>query len=294
LDMTEEVVCEALSTGCNMVVAHHPIWFTARKRLNGEDHVSRTIMLAVKHDIALYACHTNLDAVKHGVNAVIGQKLGVSNMRSLAPAKDAWSVLVATSTKEAAEKAAGLLEAEGLRPRLTADAVSVTRLECLIPNERRVALSAMVTTTLPGAEVYTHPIGLSNHGLPTPGSGMVGELSHPMSKSDFMAHVKHTFRCGGVRYADFGGDSIQRVAWCGGAGSFLIHNALQAGADAFVTADITYHKFFDAEGRMLLMDIGHFESEQFTSELIARFLSEKFPTFAVRLSKVITNPVKYY
>lgn len=220
LDMTEAVVEEAVEQGANMIVAHHPIWFSGRKRLNGEDYVSRTIMAAVKQDIALYAVHTNLDNVRTGVNQKIANKLG-------------------------------LVETSFLREKIN------------------------ITSTQTG-------------------SGMIGQLPTPVSKSVFLEQVKNTFECGGIRYADSPVESISRVAVCGGAGSFLTREALQKQADAFVTADITYHKFFDNEEKMLLMDIGHYESEQFTSELICEFLTKKFPNFAIRLSEIRTNPVNYY
>ena len=220
LDMTEAVVDEAIELGVGLIVAHHPIWFGPRKRLNGEDYVSRTIIKAIKHDIGLYALHTNLDNIRDGVNRKICDKLGLKEMKFL-------------QTK---------------------------------PGKAGEALF---------------------------GSGMMGYLPQPMPKSDFLSLVKETFQCGGIRYADTHKNEIHKVAVCGGAGSFLTQSALQQGADAFVTADITYHKFFDHERELLLMDIGHHESEQFTSELIRDFLLEKFPNFVVRLSTVMTNPIKY-
>lgn len=218
LDMTEAVLVEARERGCNMVVTHHPIWFSGRKRLNGEDYVSRVIMYAVKHDIALYACHTNLDNIRTGVNQRMAQRLDLQDVEFL-NAKDQTAEL---------------------------------------------------------------------------GSGMIGHLPQAMTKATFLALVKEQFVCGGIRYADAPLEMIQRVAVCGGAGSFLTRQALQAGADAFVTSDITYHKFFDQEAKMLLLDIGHYESEQFTSPLIHEFLSEKFPTFALYLSQLRTSPVQYF
>ena len=126
------------------------------------------------------------------------------------------------------------------------------------------------------------------------GSGMIGELAAPMGKQEFLQHVKAAFNCGGIRYADFPRETIQKVAWCGGAGSFLTGSALRAGADAFVTGDITYHKYFDSEDRLLLLDIGHYESEQFTSQLLSDYLKKKFVNFAVHLSDIKTNPVNYF
>lgn len=220
LDVTEAVLEEAIALGINTIVTHHPIWFSGRKRLNGEDYVSRIIMQAIKHDIALIACHTNLDNIRTGVNQKIAEKLGLENVQ--------------------------FLQAK--------------------PN-------------------------LGEHVL---GSGMIGDLPVAMEKNAFLEKVKQAFLCGGIRYADCNKIHIQKVAICGGSGSFLTSAALKAGADAFVTGDISYHKFFDNEEKLLLLDIGHYESEQFTSELIYNYLSEKIPNFAVHLSNVLTNPVKYY
>lgn len=218
LDMTLPVIQEAKEQRANLVIAHHPIWFGARKRLTGEDYVSRAIMYAVKHDIALYAIHTNLDNIQSGVNKKISDKLGLTKVEFLAPKKE----------------------------------------------------------------------------NPDAGSGMVGFLPEPLPKAAFLEKVQAAFRSPCLRYADFPGETISKVAVCGGSGSFLTRQALDANCDALVTADITYHKFFDNEGQMLLVDTGHYESEQYTSELLFDFISQKFPKFAVRLSETYTNPVKYF
>ncbi|MEL6671706.1 MAG: Nif3-like dinuclear metal center hexameric protein [Bacteroidota bacterium] len=221
LDMTEAVVEEARAKGCNMLVTHHPIWFSGRKRLIGDDYVSRTIMKAIKEDIALYACHTNLDNIRTGVNQRI------------------------------------------------ADLIGLEKTAFLQPKSQPVEENEL-------------------------GSGMIGELPEALEVPAFLRLIKERFRCGGIRYAEGTGEPIKKVAVCGGSGSFLTRTALKQGADAFVTADITYHKFFDQEESMLLLDIGHYESEQFTSQLIHEFLSEKFPNFAIRLSETYTNPVRYF
>ncbi|MEM6629242.1 MAG: Nif3-like dinuclear metal center hexameric protein [Bacteroidota bacterium] len=218
LDVTEDVINEAIHLGVNCIITHHPIWFKSRKNLTGEDYVSRILIQAVKKDILLFAAHTNLDNVIHGVNQKIGQKLN-------------------------------LQETQFLRTKAS----------------------------------------------PTPsGSGLVGFLPNPLSKQSFLDTVKSTFHCGIVRYADFPGDTIQKVGVCGGAGSFLIPEARKQQVDAFLTADLSYHYFFENEDRFLLCDIGHYESEQFTSELILEFISKKFRKFAIHLSKVRTNPVHYH
>lgn len=220
LDMTEAVVEEAVRRGCNLVVAHHPIWFGPRKRLTPEDYVGRTLLRAIREGVHLYAIHTNLDNVRTGVNHRMAERLGLRDTGFLLP-------------KASPE---------------------------------------------PG----------------TYGSGLIGYLPEPLPKAAFLDQVREAFLCGGIRYADSPATHIHKVAVCGGAGSFLTAAALQQGADALVTADITYHKFFDNEDRLLLLDIGHYESEQFTSALIHAYLSEKFPNFAIHLSATRTNPVHYH
>ena len=218
LDSTEAVVAEAKRKGCNLVVAHHPIIFRGLKRLNGTTYIERTVMQAVRDDIALYAIHTNLDNVhQQGVNAKIAEKISLKNTRILAP-----------------------------KP-----------------------------------------------GFPEIGAGLVGELEAPMGELDFLRHVKSALLCDCVRHTALRDKVVRRVAVCGGSGSFLLPEALRSEADVFVTADFKYHEFFDAEGRLVVADVGHFESEQFTVELLRDIVHEKFPTFALHLTEVRTNPVFY-
>lgn len=292
LDVTEAVLAEAIAKNCNMIVAHHPVWFMPRKRLNGEDFVSRIIMAAIKQDIALYAIHTNLDNVRAGVNAEIGRRLGVTDMRILSPKRELLQELVAYGSTKEMQVAADAMFRAGAMQLKSQETGGSTRLEAIVPSYAKPAVLAALQYGF-GQQSYEW------HTLPTleadteVGAGMVGELAEPLDKADFLAMVKAAFGCGGIRYADAPMEKVRRVAWCGGAGSFLIPAALKAGADALITADITYHKFFEQEDKMLLLDIGHYESEQFTSQLILKYLSESFATFAVRFSEVITNPVKY-
>ncbi|MCB9236173.1 MAG: Nif3-like dinuclear metal center hexameric protein [Bacteroidia bacterium] len=322
LDMTEDVVDEAIVKGMNMVIAHHPIWFTGRKRLNGEDYVSRVIIKAVKNDIALYATHTNLDNVYTGVNAMMARKLGLQNATILRPKGE---ILQKLTVYVPVENRMQVLEAmwgagagrignydqasfsstgtgsfrplEGANPHIGGvgayEEVNEARVEVVFPFWLQGAVVRAMKNAHPYEEVAYEVMATQNE-VASLGSGMVGDLPEPLSKADFLKMVKETFRCGGIRYSDCEQETIQRVALCGGSGSFLIPDARRAGADALVTGDITYHKFFDNEGKFLLLDIGHYESEQFTQELIYNFISEKFPNFAIRLSEVDTNPVKYY
>jgi dinuclear metal center YbgI/SA1388 family protein len=219
LDSTEAVVDEAISLGCNLIVAHHPIVFKGLKRLNGTTYIERTVMKAVRANVAIYAIHTNLDNVhRQGVNAKIAEKIGLSDTRILSPKQ--------------------------------------------------------------GAEV----------GI---GAGLIGRLSQPIEEQAFLRHVKNVMKTSCVRHTSLRGRPVETVAVCGGAGSFLLSEALRAGADAFVTADFKYHEFFDAENRLVIADIGHYESEQFTMELLYDIIQEKFPTFALQLTKTNTNPVHY-
>lgn len=219
LDSTEEIIEEAASLGCNLVVAHHPIVFRGLKRLNGASYVERTVIKAIQKNIAVYAIHTNLDNVyRQGVNAKIAEKLGLEETRILAP-------------------------------------------------------------KLPSSDI---------------GAGMLGKLLQPMREQDFLQHLKTSLKTNCIRHTAMRGKPVHSVAVCGGAGSFLLADALRAGADAFVTADFKYHEFFDAEGKLMIADVGHFESEQFTIELLRDIVRDKFPTFALHLTSLNTNPVHYF
>lgn len=250
LDAIETVVDEAIERGCNLVIAHHPIVFKGLKRLNGRNYVERTIIKAIRHDIAIYAAHTNLDNVfRHGVNEKIAAKLGLEDTRFLDP-RPYWEKL--------------LLDIAG-------------------SNRSRVqaALSAFPNLlSLPA-------------GHPVVGSGMIGKLPQPMDEMTFLRMVKETMQTGALRHTRLLGRPVQTVALCGGSGSFLLSQAIAQKADVFITGDFKYHEFFDADGRIVIADIGHYESEQYTVEIFSEILSEKFPNFALHCTKVKTNPVEY-
>lgn len=322
LDCTEAVIEEAKKKGCNLVVSHHPIWFGSRKKLNGEDYVSRTIMKAVKEDIGIFAIHTNLDNVQSGVNAMICERLGLKNYRILDPKKGNLKklvVFVPHPNREAVLEALWAAGAgkignydqaafwttgtgsfrplEGANPAIGSvgdrEYVEESRVEVIFQVQREKALLQALKSAHPYEEVafYLSDAGTDDRET---GSGMVGEFDNPLKKKDFLDLIREKFKAGIVRYADCAQEEIKRVAVCGGSGSFLISNALRVKADAFVTGDLTYHKFFDGEGRMMIADIGHGESEQFTGEWICRYLSGKNPSFAVLLSDTQTNPLKYH
>lgn len=322
LDATEEVIKEAILKKCNLVVAHHPIVFRGLKKINGKNYVEKTVISAIKNDIAIYAIHTNLDNVIAGVNGKIADKLSLINRSILAPKKnllqklavfvpvnDKEKVLNAlfvagagnignysecsfntpgTGTYKAGENADPYLGKKGER-----HAENEIKLEVIFPSWQAGQVIKAMVAAHPYEEVAYDLYDLSNNYLQT-GSGMVGELENPVDERVFLQILKEIFGLSVIRHTQMRGKKITKVALCGGAGSFLISAAKAAGADVYVSSDIKYHEFFDADGRLLLADIGHYESEQFTIDLLYDILREKFPNFAVLKTSVNTNPVSYF
>lgn len=222
LDSTPEVIKEAVSIGANVVVAHHPIIFRGLKKINGKTYIERSIIEAIKNDIAIYAIHTNLDNVYvNGVNAKISDKLGLSKTKILAP-------------------------------KLDVD---------------------------PTGEI---------------GSGMIGNLASPMSEPEFLDYLKEHMDLKMVKHTAMISNQVSKVAVCGGSGGFLLNDAISAGGDVFITSDYKYHEYFDANGQIMIIDIGHYESERFTIDLLYELITKKFSNFAAHSTKVDTNPIKYH
>ena len=321
LDCTEAVVDEAIASNCNMVVAHHPIVFQGLKRFNGSNYVERTVIKAIKNDVLVYAIHTNLDNVSSGVNRMIGEKLGLENLKILAPRSGVLCKLVTyipTEHLEAVRQAifdAGAghignydqcsfnLDGTGtFRGGDGADPFvgevgkfqqeSEVRFETILPTYLKGKVLTALLSAHPYEEVAFDIYPLSNSWNEV-GSGMLGELAEPMTRADFLNHVKDRLDVPALRFTECSHQTIRKVAFCGGSGSFLIGAAKAKNADVFITSDIKYHQFFDGEDELMLVDIGHHENEQFTSDLIHAKLKENFPTFAVRLSDTSTNPIKY-
>ena len=321
LDCTEEVVDEAIHSGCQLIIAHHPVIFKGLKKLTGQSDVERTVIKAIRNNIALYALHTNLDNVITGVNMAIADRLGISALEPLEPRKETLCKLYVyvpvshLDTVRDAVFAAGaghignydqagftvtgkgtfrgnemtnpFLGKAGLR-----EEVDETRLEVIFPIHRTTEVHRALLSVHPYEEPAYDIVRLQNI-QNTVGSGCIGILQEAEEELDFLHRVKKTFSCPVIRHSPLRGKKVKRIAVCGGAGSFLIPRALAAGADIFLTADLKYHEFFQAENRLILADLGHFESEQYTSDLIFQHISKKIPTFALLLSKTITNPVKY-
>ena len=322
LDSTEAVIDEAIRSGCNLVIAHHPIVFSGIKKLNGKNYVERTLIRAIKNDVAIYAIHTNLDNVQDGVNKAICDKLEMVNTRILAPKNNILKKLVTFGPASHAEKIkTALFEAgagsignydecsfeisgmgtfrgnEESNPYAGQKGVRSSEQEKRIEVIFEGFLLSNVLYALRSAHPYeeiAYDIYNLDNQYNNIGSGMIGDLQAPLTKVEFLKLLKLRMNAGSIRYTEMKKTTIEKVAVCGGSGSFLLPNAISAGADAFVTADFKYHQFFDGEEKIMIADIGHYESEQFTKEIIYHFLNGKFTTFALRLSELTTNPVNYF
>ena len=322
LDSTEGIIEEAIQNGCNLVIAHHPIIFSGLKKLNGKNYVERTIIKAIKNDVAIYAIHTNLDNVRNGVNMAIGQRLGLRNTKILSPKSGLLKKLVTYCPENDSDKIKTALFAAGAGSIGNYDECSFgskgtgtfrgnentnpfvgkkgerhyepeERIEVIFEMPLQKAILNALRSSHPYEEIAFDIYSIDNQNQNI-GSGLIGALENPMDLKDFLKFLKIQLQAGCIRFTTSQIKQISKVALCGGSGSFLLQDAIRAGADAFVTADFKYHQFFDAEERIVIADIGHYESEQFTKELIYNFLNRKFTTFALRLSELNTNPINYF
>ena len=322
LDATEEVISEAIAKSCNLVVAHHPIVFGGIKKLNGKNYVEKAVITAVKNDVAIYAIHTNLDNVINGVNGKIAAVIGLQKTSILLQKENTLKKLftfapVAHSeqVRNAIFRAGGgnignysecsfnvegtgtFLAGEGTDPYVgnigQQHREIETKIEVVFPSWLETPIVTALRSAHPYEEVAYDIVNVSNNHEKV-GSGLIGELPKPVEEIQFLGQLRERFKLKVIRHTSLLNKPVKRVALCGGAGSFLVPKALNAGADVYITADMKYHEFFDANGRMVIADIGHFESEQFTIDLLAEILEQKFPNFAVLKTKTQTNPVHYF
>ena len=323
LDITEAILKEAQARGCNMIVAHHPLLFSGLKRISGRNYIERIVQYAIKNDISIYAAHTNLDNMRTGVNAKIAEKLGLQNAAILSMKMDTLSKLYTFAPREAADKVRDALFAAGagdigkyrecsfntkgtgtFRPDKNANPaigeaggdrewVDEVKIEVLVQKHKEVQVMKALFENHPYEEVAYEFIALQNPNQEI-GAGLIGTLPEPVDEKNFLSFLKERMKTDCVRHTELSGKPVQRVAVCGGSGSFLLKDAISAGADFFITGDFKYHQFFDADGKIVIADIGHYESEQFTVELLGDILKKKFPNFATLLSNLSTNPVKYF
>lgn len=323
LDVTEAILDEAMQRGANMIVAHHPLLFSGLKQISGRNYIERIVQKAIKNDINIYACHTNLDNVRNGVNAKICEKLGLQNTTILSVMGSTLYKLYTYAPQAMAAKVRDAMFAAGagaigeysecsfntegqgtFKPSDKANPVigaaggerktePEVKIEVLVDKARTSAVLKALFTTHEYDEVAYELIPIANQNQDL-GAGMVGTLPQPMDEQDFLAYIKDKMQTDCIRHTALRGKKVQKVAVCGGSGSFLLKDAIRSGADFFITGDFKYHQFFDADGQLVIADIGHYESEQFTGEIFQHIIKKKFPNFATLLSNLSTNPINYY
>ncbi|OJJ15792.1 Nif3-like dinuclear metal center hexameric protein [marine bacterium AO1-C] len=322
LDAIESVIDEAIAKNCNLVVAHHPIVFKGLRKLNGRNYVERTVIKAIKNDIGIYAIHTNLDNVAGGVNFKIAEKLGLENVKILAPKKQNQMKLTVFVPNEHTQQVLDALGKAGagkignyeycsfrtegtgtfLGNEATNPAVGTKgqleevredRIEVIFSTYLEGKVMQALRQAHPYEEVayYLHALENTNTQI---GSGAIGNLPEGLSGDAFLSYLKEKMDLKCIRHTNLLNKEIKKVAVCGGTGSFLLPRALGKGADVFITADYKYHEFFDADSKILIADIGHYESEQYTSELLRDYLVPNFEGLPVSITENNTNPINYF
>lgn len=321
LDVTNEILDEAINQKCNLIISHHPLIFKAIKKLTGGNLTERLIVKAIKNDIAIYAIHTNLDNVSNGVNSILAKKLGINNPEILLPSNSRLNKIVCFCPISHADKVKQSMFNAGAGKIGNYDNCSFNiegtgsfraleyanpfvgnigkthyekeiRIETIVPDFKTSGVIKSMIIAHPYEEVAYDIYQLENKSTLT-GAGMIGELNEEMEIIDFLHLVKNKLNAQFIKHNKLLKRKVKKIAICGGSGSFLINTAHRKNADIYITGDIKYHEFFEHQGEMTIVDAGHYETEQFTKELIHSFLNEKFPNFAVQISETITNPVLF-
>ena len=284
LDSLESTVDEAISLGANLIIAHHPIVFKGLKKINGKNYVERIIIKAIKNDIALYAIHTNLDNIYGGVNTRIGNQLGLINTRILSP-KGKMLAIQTTIPQPYQTSLKEKLTHPKIHLQINGEAIQIRFAHSCKSKVEEVLNDFGVPT---GAIFQVANIDVQM------GSGLIGTLPEAMDSKSFLAYLKEKMDLQVIRHTKLVKETIQTVALCGGSGSFLLPSAIAQGADVYISADFKYHEFFDADEHLIIADIGHFESEQYTIHLLYETINQKFSNFAIHCTKINTNPINYY
>ncbi len=321
LDTIEEVVEEAVQKGANLIISHHPIIFKALKSITGKNYIERTIIKAIKHDIAIYAVHTNLDNIHNGVNSILCKKLNLKNCKILKPLKNELRKLVTFVPAVHAEKLRTALFEAGAGNIGNYDKCSFNtsgegtfkagelanpfvgeinkihteneiRIETIYPKYSENQIISALLKAHPYEEVAYDLYTLENYFDKT-GAGIIGEIEEPANAVQFIKNLKEILQTRVIKHTKFPDKKIIKVALCGGSGSFLLQDAIKQKADIFISSDFKYHEYFDADGKIIIADAGHYETEQFTKELIFDVLIKKFNNFACFLSEINTNPINY-
>ncbi len=321
LDVTEEVIDEAVRKGCNILISHHPVIFHGLKKLTGLTSTERIVLNAIKQDIAIYSAHTNLDVISGGVSRKMAEKLSLVNVRVLSPLSEKLIKLVTFVPESHIEKVkeaifnagAGLIgnydqcgftvDGKGtfrgneFTSPFTGDKGKLhtqqeVRFETILFSHLKEKVIKALLSAHPYEEVAYDLYSLENDNIEI-GMGCIGELVNPLTENEFLNLVCEVFDAKGIRFSRSAGKEIKKVALCGGSGASLLGLAISSGADAFITADVKYHNFSDAEKVIVMVDAGHFETEKFATEILNDLIIKKFPKFAVRFSETNTNPINY-
>lgn len=321
LDITEAVMEEALACEADLIIAHHPLIFKPLYKISNETEPERCVRFAIKNNIAIYACHTNMDAVITGVNGKICEKIGLEKCRILVPKEKqlfkiavytpiAYKEQICTAMYEAGAGCIGNYDNCGFTTEGTGSFKALDnahpfcgiigeihneqeyKIETICPHERINSVIRAIKDKHPYEEPAYDIYPIANT-YELYGDGMIGTLPEKEKTIDFLKRIQDTFCCESMKHSKICKDTVRTIAVCGGSGSFLINDAIRNKADVFMTADIKYHDFFLADNKMVIADIGHYESEQFTKELFYELLNKKFYKFAIQISKVNTNPINY-
>jgi len=321
IDITEDTIQEAIDKNCNLIISHHPIVFKGLKRFNKNNYVERCVIKAIKNDIAIYSAHTNIDSVRGGVSERICEKLNLKNKQILSPSGEKLRKLVCyvpsshteqlrialfdagaghigkySSCSYNTEGIGTFMPEKGSNPFVgeikKLHHEKETRIEVVFPQNLKNKVINSLLANHPYEEV-AYDIFILENINPNIGLGMTGELEKEIDSKDFLNIVKKTFKCGTIRHTDINIDKIKKVSVCGGSGSSLLKNAIASKSDIFITADFKYHEFFDAENKIIIADIGHYESEQFTNDIFYEILTKKITNFAVHISGINSNPINY-
>lgn len=321
IDVTEDVINEAINKSCNLIIAHHPLIFQPVKQITGKSEVEKCIILAIRNDTAIYAAHTNMDNIQKGVSGKMAEKVRLINQSVLQPTEKSLCKLVtfvpqllSYKLREALFEAGaghvgnydhcsynsegfGTFRANEQAQPFVGEVDKLhteneTRIEVIFPVHKK----ADVVTALYKNHPYEEPafdILLLENQRNDIGSGIIGELENEVDELTFLNQLKEIFQCKTIRHTALSGKKIKRVALCGGSGSFLLNQAKRHKADIFISGDFKYHEFQASENKILIADIGHFESEQYTKDVFYEIIRKKLPTFAVQISEINTNPINY-
>lgn len=321
LDITEDIVDEAIANDCNIIISHHPLLFKGYKSITGRDYVERCIIKAIKHDIVVFAAHTNMDNANGGVNFKIAEKIGLKNIQILDKKEDLlFKLITFVPTPHVEEVKKTLFKAgagnignyENCNFQVLGDGqykakrganpfIGIigknhkepeVRLEVVLPSYLKEQVEKALLKIHPYEEPAYDFIALQNSWSQV-GAGIVGELNEPESELEFLRRIKKLFEVGCLRHNKLAGRLVRKVALCGGSGAFLLPKAIASGADVFITGEIKYHDYFGHEEEILMADIGHYESEQYTIEIFKSIIGDRFPQLNVIATQINTNPIKF-